>query len=121
LTPDYQPAILGEISLRRAAMNAIVAAVRGNIVICGAASGPADPILPNMHGRKSHTISGVMLTNYLLSPEEKSRRSTDVLNAIAEGWLKLRVDHMLPLSNASRAHELLKSRKSTGKVVLTME
>ena len=42
-------------------------AVRGNIVIYGAASGVADPIVPNSLMGKDVTISGGSLNHYLLS------------------------------------------------------
>jgi NADPH2:quinone reductase len=99
--------------------NLDAAAIRGHVVIYGAASGPADPILPNSLSRKSLSISGGMLNNYLLTPEERSRRSTDVLNAIREGWLKLRIDRVFPLEQAPDAHRLLEGRKSIGKVLLS--
>jgi len=37
----------------------------------------------------------------------QKRRATDVLNAIAGSWLKLRVQHALPLADAPEAHRLL--------------
>jgi NADPH2:quinone reductase len=46
------------------------------------------------------------------------KRSGDVLKAIKAGWLKLRVEHVLPLAEAVAAHQLLEGRQSTGKVVL---
>jgi len=98
--------------------NLDAAAIRGHIVIYGAASGPADPILPNSLSRKSISVSGGMLTNYLLTPDERSRRATDVLNAIREGWLRLRIDSALPLDQAPEAHRRLEERKSIGKVLL---
>ncbi|HEY9679843.1 MAG TPA: quinone oxidoreductase [Drouetiella sp.] len=91
---------------------------RGNVVIFGAASGPADPISPNGLMQKSITVSGGSLFNYLLNREELLMRSKGVLEGIQEGWLKLRIDHVLPLAQAREAHELLEGRKSIGKIVL---
>ena len=33
--------------------------------------------------------------------------------------LKVRIDHVLPLSEAEKAHRLLENRQSIGKIVLT--
>jgi NADPH2:quinone reductase len=98
--------------------NLEAAAIRGNVVIFGAASGPADPIQPNGLMQKSLTISGGSLFNYLLSQEELQMRAKAVLEGITKGWLKLKVDHVYPLNQASEAHSRLESRQTTGKVVL---
>ncbi len=93
-------------------------AVRGHIVVFGSSSGPADPVAPNSLGAKSISVSGGSLGNYIATREDLLRRSGDVLRAIKEGWLKLRVEHVLPLAEAVAAHQLLEGRQSTGKVVL---
>jgi NADPH2:quinone reductase len=67
---------------------------------------------------RSITLSGGMLGNFTATREDLLRRSSDVLSAIREGWLKLRIDHVLPLTEAGNAQRLLESRKSTGKIVL---
>jgi NADPH2:quinone reductase len=92
--------------------------LRGHIVIFGSASGPADPVLPNSLGAKSISISGGSLGNFIATREDLVRRSGDVLRAINEGWLKLRIDRVLPLADAAEAHRLLEGRKSMGKIVL---
>jgi NADPH2:quinone reductase len=94
------------------------AAVRGHVVNYGAASGSADPINPDVLRAKSLTVSGGSLVNFTATREELLRRSEDVLKAIREGWLKLRIDKVLPLEEAQKAHELLEGRKTIGKIVL---
>ncbi|NJL19051.1 MAG: zinc-binding dehydrogenase [Bdellovibrionaceae bacterium] len=47
-------------------------------------------------------------------------RAQDVTQGIQAGWLKLNVNHEFQLKDAAEAHRLLESRKSTGKIVLTM-
>jgi NADPH:quinone reductase len=93
-------------------------AKRGNIVIFGAASGPADPVVPNYLMVNSLTISGGSLTNYILTHEETMMRVKAVLSGIKEGWLKLKIDHQLPLEQAAEAHRLLENRQTIGKVIL---
>ncbi len=99
--------------------NLEAAALRGTIVIYGLASGPAEPVAPNLLQRKSLTIAGGSLFNYLLNRDELEMRSKDVLQGIRDGWLKLTISQVLPLEDAGMAHELLESRKSVGKLILT--
>ena len=98
--------------------NLEAAALRGNIVIFGAASGPADPISPNVLMKRSLTLSGGSLFNYLLSREELMMRSKAVMEGIQNKWLKLRIDEVFPLANASEAHQKLESRNTAGKLLL---
>lgn len=98
--------------------NLNAAARRGTVVIFGSASGPAEPIAPNSLQAKSITVAGGSLGNYLLTREELLYRANDVLKGIQEGWLKLRIDHVLPLAQAQEAHTLLETRKSIGKIIL---
>lgn len=99
--------------------NLEAAAIRGNIVIYGAASGPADPIAPNTLMKNSLTVSGGSLFNYIANPEELMRRAKAVLEGIQEGWLKLRIDQTFPLEKAAEAQAKLEDRKTAGKVLLT--
>jgi NADPH:quinone reductase len=96
------------------------AAIRGQIVIFGAASGPADPVSPNAFMPNALTVSGGSLQNYLRNPEELMRRANDVIVGIRAGWLKLNIGRVLPLAQAAQAHELLETRKTEGKLVLSV-
>jgi NADPH:quinone reductase len=98
--------------------NLEAAALRGNIVIYGSASGPAEPIAPNSLMPRSLTVSGGSLPNYLSSRDELLRRGTAVIEAIRGGWLRLRIDRILPLAQAAEAHRLLASRQTIGKLLL---
>jgi NADPH2:quinone reductase len=95
-------------------------AVNGHIVLFGAASGPADPIVPNALMPRSIHLSGGMLWNATSTHTELMRRSSEVLAGIKEGWLKLRIGQVFPLAQASDAHRLLEGRGSTGKLVLSV-
>lgn len=100
--------------------NLEAAALRGNIVIFGAASGPADPISPNVLMGHSLTLSGGSLFNFLLTREELLGRAKAVIDGIQKGWLKLRIDQVLPLEKAAEAQQKLEERKTTGKVILAI-
>ncbi len=98
--------------------NLEAAALRGNIVIFGAASGTADPISPNVLMKRSLTVSGGTLFNYILNKEELMTRAKAVIEGIQKGWLNLRIDQIFPLEKAAEAHQKLEDRKTCGKVLL---
>jgi len=92
---------------------------RGYLVLFGGASGavpPFDPIKLSQKG--SLFLTRPTLMNYSSAREELEQRAGDVLNWIAAGKLKLRVEHKYPLEQAQQAHMDLEGRKTTGKVIL---
>jgi len=93
-------------------------ATRGHIVVFGSASGPADPVEPRALMARSISLSGGSLMHFTGSRRELVRRSRAVLDALLRGWLKLRIDRVLPLAEAREAHRLLEGRSSVGKIVL---
>jgi NADPH:quinone reductase len=99
--------------------NLEAAALRGHIVIFGAASGPADPIVPNTLMVRSLSVSGGSLQNYLLTREELMHRANDVIEGIEKGWLKLRIFRVFPLAEAAETHRLLENRQTIGKILLS--
>ena len=94
------------------------AATFGHVVIFGSASGAADPIVPNSLMPKSLTVSGGTLFNSAATRKDIAGRSQEVLNGISNRWLKQTISQVLPLAEAERAHRLLESRQSTGKMIL---
>jgi len=96
-------------------------AVRGQVIIFGSASGPADPIAPGSLMPRSFTVSGGSLGNFTATRKELLERAGAVLDGIRQGWLKLRIGRALPLADAAEAHRLLEGRKTTGKVVLKVQ
>lgn len=92
---------------------------RGLMVTFGNASGPVDPFSPLELSRGgSLFLTRPTLDHYVASTEELRRRCGAVLGAIAGGDLTLQVGERVPLAEAGRAHELLESRASRGKVLL---
>lgn len=98
--------------------NLTAAAVRGHIVIYGASSGPADPLVPNALMGRSLTVSGGSSANFLRTRKELLHRAGDVLAGIRMGWVRLRIDRTLPLEQAAAAHRALEGRETIGKVLL---
>ncbi|MBI3969480.1 MAG: quinone oxidoreductase [Chloroflexi bacterium] len=95
--------------------------VRGQVIICGSASGPADPIGPNSLQNGAKTLSGSSLAFYTQDREELLWRSGDVFKWYTDGSLRLRIDSVFPLAEAAAAHHHLESRAATGKVLLRTE
>jgi len=92
---------------------------RGYMVLFGGASGavpPFDPIRLTQKG--SLFLTRPSLGNYIATREELEQRATDVLNMIAQGKLKLRIEHIYKLDQAQQAHRDLEGRKTTGKLLL---
>ena len=95
-------------------------AIRGQIVIFGASSGPAEPISPNALMVRSVSVSGGSMQNFIRTREELIGRANDVIAGIRQGWLKLNIAAVLPLEQANEAHRLLESRQTQGKLVLSV-
>jgi len=92
---------------------------RGMMVLFGGSSGavpPFDPIVLTQKG--SLFLTRPSLGNYIATREELVARSSAVFGMIAEGKLKLRIEHTYLLAEAQRAHRELEGRKTTGKLLL---
>jgi NADPH2:quinone reductase len=94
---------------------------RGTLALFGQSSGsvpPFDPSILNVKG--SLYLTRPSLGHYLLTREELLWRAGDVLNWVASGKLKLRVNHVYPLAEAAQAHRDLEGRKTAGKLILSV-
>jgi NADPH:quinone reductase len=91
---------------------------RGYMVLYGQASGPVPPMDPRVLANGSLFLTRPGLGDYTATREELEQRAGDVLGWIKAGELKLRVEHVFPLSEAAEAHRQLESRATTGKVLL---
>lgn len=86
----------------------------------GFASGEVPQIPANHLLVKNLTVIGFYIGGYLKFRPEVVRNSLGTLIGwYLEGRLKPHVSHVLPLEQAARGLELLRSRRSTGKVVIT--
>ncbi len=92
---------------------------RGTMVLFGQSSGPVPPFDPNiLNGKGSLYLTRPSLAHYIASDQELQWRAGDVLNGIASGSLRLRIDRTYPLADAAEAHRDLESRKTAGKLLL---
>lgn len=92
---------------------------RGFLVLFGAASGAVPPVDPQrLNAGGSLSLTRPKLADFLLNPQERLWRSSEVFGAAADGSLKVRIGASYPLADAGRAHEDLEGRRTTGKVLL---
>ena len=92
---------------------------RGLLVLFGASSGPVPPFdLIHLSSKGSLFITRPTLWHYVATRAELEWRSGDVLGWAAKGELKLRTEHVYPLSEAAQAQTDLEDRKTTGKILL---
>ncbi|MBW4471354.1 MAG: quinone oxidoreductase [Stenomitos rutilans HA7619-LM2] len=95
-----------------------VAATDGTVVSYGWSSGRPDLIAPTDLIGRSRRVAGADLANKAPTREILLQRANAVLEGIQAGWLQLQIDRVLPLSKAAKAHQLLESRASIGKILL---
>jgi NADPH:quinone reductase len=92
---------------------------RGLLVLYGGSSGAVPPFdLIQLSARGSLYITRPTLNDYTRTRSELETRAGDVLRWVADGSLKLRMEHDYALADAAQAHRDLESRKTTGKVLL---
>ena len=92
------------------------------ILAIGFASGDVPQIPANHLLVKNVSVHGFYWGGYLkFRPEALTDSMAELFVWHAEGRLRPHISHVLPLAQAAEALELLRSRKSTGKVVVTMD
>jgi len=93
---------------------------RGYLVLFGGASGAVPPFdLLKLTQKGSLYVTRPSLAHYIATREELEQRSTDVMQMIIRGDLKLKIYKTYQLAEAQQAHRDLEGRKTTGKLVLT--
>jgi NADPH2:quinone reductase len=93
--------------------------LRGTLALFGQSSGSVAPVNPQTLAEGgSLYLTRPTLKHFVDTREELLMRAGSVLAAIVRGDLKLRIEAALPLAEAGKAHELLASRKTTGKLLL---
>ena len=92
---------------------------RGTLVLFGASSGAVPPFDPLVLMRKgSLFLTRPTLGDYVADRDELVLRAGDVLGAVRDGRLDVRIGGRYPLADAGRAHDDLAGRRTTGKLVL---
>ncbi len=91
------------------------------ILVIGFASGDVPQIPANHLLVKNLSVMGLYWGGYLaFRPEVLTGSLARLFDWYTEGKLRPHISHEVPLSNATEALDLLRQRKSTGKVVVTM-
>jgi len=93
---------------------------RGFLVLCGNASGAPSPIDPSILAKGSLTLTRPKLGDFISSKEEFEERTYEVFQWLKDGILKPHIGAKFPLENAADAHKELESRKTSGKIILTV-
>ena len=92
---------------------------RGMMALYGQASGPVDPINPQILNQKgSLFLTRPSLGHYLLTREELLQRTGDLFRWMAAGELNVRIDRTFALKDAKEAHLYMENRETKGKVIL---
>lgn len=90
----------------------------GHLVLFGAASGPPEPVDVLALQKKSLTLTRPVLPHFLPDAAKRRERAAAVFGALLGGAVQLRIHAEFPLADAARAHELLASRTTQGKLLL---
>lgn len=94
---------------------------RGLLALFGQSSGPVPPFDASiLNAKGSLFLTRPSLGHHVLTRQELLWRAGDVLSWVASGKLKLRIDRTYPLAEAAAAHRDLESRKTAGKLLLTI-
>lgn len=92
---------------------------RGTMVLFGGSSGAVPPFdLIKLSLLGSLYITRPTLKDYIATRSDLEARAHDVFASVADGSLKLRIEHTYPLADAAQAHRDLESRRTTGKLIL---
>jgi NADPH:quinone reductase len=90
----------------------------GTVVFYGFAGGNPPHIDPRILMDGSKTLVGGDLWSYLTSKEERIKRTHTLFEWITSGKIKISDATTFALKDGKAAHELIESRKSTGKIIL---
>ena len=92
---------------------------RGMLVLFGAASGAVPPFdLQRLNAAGSLFVTRPTLVHYTADRDELLWRSGDVLDAIADGSLRVAIGGRYSLDDAAQAYRDLEGRASTGKLLI---
>ena len=91
----------------------------GRLVVYGAASKEVQPIDTLKLLFRSQGVFGLHLNAIFERPALMGESIKRLFEWIGQGKLEMQVGHILPLAQIREAHELMSSRKSYGKIVLS--
>ncbi|HXB42755.1 MAG TPA: quinone oxidoreductase [Puia sp.] len=95
-----------------------VTKILGQVVLFGLAGGKLELGNPLWIIAHSKTITGGDLWNYLISRDERLKRSKTFFDWVIEGKIKVSAPTIFKLSEGKKAHDFMEGRHSTGKVLM---
>ena len=95
-----------------------VAKIGGHVVFFGMAGGNPALVDPRRLMNESKSLTGGDLWNVLRTREDRIARANELFSWVIRGELKLNIAAKIPLAEGARAHQLLESRGTVGKVLL---
>jgi len=91
---------------------------RGYLALFGFSSGLVPPFDPAILGTKgSLFLTRPGLNQYIATRDELLWRAHDLFTWLADGSVKVSINHTFPLAKVAEAHRALESRRTTGKVL----
>ncbi|MBY0424277.1 MAG: zinc-binding dehydrogenase [Cytophagales bacterium] len=97
-------------------------AMGGQVIIYGCASGIQGRIHPEYFVDENLTQSGFNLAYFITQRMSDWQAALGaVIGLLAEGRLKVETSHVFSLVEAAEAHRQVEARKTTGKVILTID
>lgn len=94
------------------------AAIGGAVIVYGFAGGDPAPIDPRMLIDRSLTFTGGDLWNVLTSADQRTQRANQLFELFRKDALKLTIAERVSMRDGARAHRLIESRETKGKVLL---
>ncbi len=92
---------------------------RGHLVLYGQASGPVEPVNPQvLNAKGSLYLTRPTLAHYIATRDELAWRAGDLFSWMAAGELDVRIDRTLPLADVAEAHRYIEAGETKGKVLL---
>ncbi|WP_455663287.1 quinone oxidoreductase family protein [Pradoshia sp.] len=93
-------------------------AIFGRIVIYGVASGEQAVMHPSSLMARNQSVIGFFLPQIMRKRELYQRSVRELFDYLEEGKLQVIIGDTYPLEEASKVHELMQSRKTSGKIIL---
>ena len=94
---------------------------RGLLASFGNASGPVTDLdLGTLAAKGSLYVTRPVLMTYVSTDEALRANASEVLEMVASGRVKVRVNQRYALADAAKAHRALEARETTGSTVLTV-
>ena len=90
----------------------------GHMVNFGQSSGPVPPVLMSRLAEKSITVTRPIIFHYIENPDVYRKMASSVFSYLQNGKLILPNFEPLNLENASKAHDILESRRGGGSIYL---